>query len=167
MVYVVFEGIDGAGKTTQARLLANKLNAFLFHEPYPNELGNYIKKMIKAPSVKYEPETMALMFAAQRMVLKDELLKDKIKNEKWVIGDRSFYSSIVYQHALGCDLEWLKELNKYMIVPDITIVLDISIETFIKRRGETDIIFEKKEFQKKIRDLYLKLPSLYPDHNIK
>ncbi len=164
MTYIVFEGIDGAGKTTQAKLLAKKLNAYLFHEPYPNELGKYIKKMIT--SQLYTPETYATVFAAQRMIFKDEVLSQKLKTEKWIIGDRSFYSSIVYQHAFGADLEWLKELNKYMIVPTITFILDVSVETFLKRRGETNIVFEKKEFQEKIRKLYLKLPEIYPNHNI-
>lgn len=164
MTYIVFEGIDGAGKTTQAQLLAKKINAYLFHEPYPNELGKYIKKMIT--SKQYKPETYALVFAAQRLVFRDEILAEKLKTEKWIVGDRSFYSSIIYQHALGADLEWLKTINKHMVIPDITFVLDISTETFLKRRGETNIMFERKEFQEKIRNLYLTLTEIYPDHNI-
>ncbi len=165
-VYVVFEGMDGSGKTTQSKLLKEFLESqgfsvFLFTEPTKNEIGKLIKSKLVKDS-KYSPETLALSFAADRSVFKDEVLKNALNKCDFVIGDRSFFSSLVYQPLMGLDYFWVKELNRFVIKPDITFVLDISVDEFLRRRGETDVIFEKRNFQEKLRKAYLELPEKFP-----
>ncbi len=164
--YIVFEGMDGSGKTTQSKLLKEFLESqgysvFLFSEPTDNELGRLIKRKI-VKKKNYSPETLALCFAADRSIFKDETLLKALEEYEFVIGDRSFFSSLVYQPLMGLDYFWVKELNRFVVKPDITFILDISVEEFMRRRGETDVIFEKKEFQEKLRKAYLQLPEKFP-----
>ncbi len=168
-LYVVFEGIDGAGKTTQAELLRDYFSSqgysvFLFHEPTTTKAGRIVKEMIRDNTI-YGKDAIALAFALDRIMYKYETLESVLKKYDLIIGDRSFYSSIVYQKVMGLDLGWLRELNKYVIVPDIAFVLEISIEEQMRRRGESNIIFEKKEFQKKLIEEYKKLREYFPNSN--
>ncbi len=169
-LYIVLEGIDGSGKTTQANALREYFTqknkrVFVFHEPTHTKAGLIIKEMINEHSrERYSPETISLAFALDRMMYKDEVLSKIIKSKKYdlIIGDRSFYSSIVYQSLQGVDVEWLKHLNSYVIKPDMAFVLEIGIEEQMKRRGEINIIYEKREFQKKLIEEYKKLKDYFP-----
>ncbi len=173
-LYIVLEGIDGSGKTTQANALREYFTirnkrVFVFHEPTYTKAGLIIKEMINKNSRdKYSPETISLAFALDRMMYKDEVLEKIIKSNRYdlIIGDRSFYSSIVYQSLQGVDVEWLKLLNNYVIKPDIVFVLEISIEEQMKRRGESNIIYEKREFQEKLIEEYKKLKEYFPNDEI-
>ncbi len=173
-LYIVLEGIDGSGKTTQANALreyftSKERKVFVFHEPTYTKAGLIIKEMINKNSRdKYSPETISLAFALDRMMYKDEVLEKIIKSNRYdlIIGDRSFYSSIVYQSLQGVDVEWLKLLNNYVIKPDIVFVLEISIEEQMKRRGESNIIYEKREFQEKLIEEYKKLKEYFPNDEI-
>jgi dTMP kinase len=95
--------------------------------------------------------TLALLFAADRMFLMDKIQKAESEG-KIVISDRCFYSSIVYQN----DDEWISQLNKHAKIPDLTILLDLEIDTALERCEGTDH-FENKVFLEKIRKKYLKL----------
>ncbi len=169
-LYVVFEGIDGAGKTTQAKALEKYLKkenykVFYFHEPTTTKAGKLVKEMIREGTI-YGNDAISLAFALDRIMFKYEVLNHALREYDVIIGDRSFYSSIVYQKTMGLDLKWLKEVNRFVIVPDIAFVLEISIEEQMRRRGESDIIFEKKSFQEKLIQEYKNLLSYFPNYNI-
>ncbi len=167
--YVVLEGMDGSGKTTQAKMLAAFLKSqgfkvFSFSEPTTNVIGKLVKNVLVRKR-GYSPETIALSFAADRMLFKDEVLKKALMENDFVIGDRSYHSSLVYQPLMDLDYHWVKELNRFVIRPDITFILDIDIEEYMRRKGNTEVIFENQEFQKKVRKRYLELPKMLPNED--
>ncbi len=157
-MYICLEGIDGSGKSTQIELLEKWLitmgyKTFKISEPTKSEIGGLIRKMLRSPnaSEKTFQMTLALLFAADRMVLRDKI-QDAESEGKIVISDRCFYSSIVYQN----DGDWIFQLNKHVKIPDLTILLDLEIETALGRCEGKDH-FENKVFLEKIRKKYLKL----------
>ena len=158
--YVAIEGMDGSGKTTQAKMLAEFLKKQGFSvlsvtEPSKSALGKMIsEKLIKE---KYSPEAIALSFACDRMIHFDETIRPARGKYDYIITDRSYISSLAYQPLQGLRFEWVKELNRFVMKPDLIFLLDIPVEVFLERRGKTDVIFEKKEFQKKLRHSYLEL----------
>ena len=158
-MYIVFEGIDGAGKSTQIRMLKEWLEANGFEvetlvEPTDSKVGKLLREMLQSPDAQTEnyQRTLALLFAADRM-----LIMDKLKDEsKIFISDRSFISSLAYQEPM----EWVKVLNKYVIVPDLLILLDLDVKTSVARTSKKDT-FENAEFLTGVRENYLKLAEIY------
>ncbi|WP_424353835.1 dTMP kinase [Methanobacterium sp. MBAC-LM] len=157
-MYICLEGIDGSGKSTQILLLEEWLNECGFEvmrvfEPTDSDIGRLIRKMLRDPDATGEnfQKTLALLFAADRMVLMDEIEAAE-KSGKIVISDRCFYSSIVYQN----DPSWLYELNKFVKIPEMVILLDLDVETALKRCDGKDS-FENKIFLEKIRERYIDL----------
>ena len=157
-MYICLEGIDGSGKSTQILLLEEWLNdcgheVMRIFEPTDSDVGKLIRKMLRHPEATSEnfQKTLALLFAADRMVLMDKINASE-ELGKIVTSDRCFYSSIVYQN----DHSWLYELNKFVKIPDIAILLDLNVSTALKRCDGKDS-FENKVFLEKIREKYLKL----------
>ena len=157
-MYICLEGIDGSGKSTQVLLLEKWLEECgctvkRIFEPTDSPVGKLIREMLKDPGATGEnfQKTLALLFAADRMVLMDEIgAAEELDNV--VVSDRSFYSSIVYQN----EPEWLYEINKHVKMPDMVILLDIDVETALSRCEGKDS-FENKVFLEDIRKKYLKL----------
>lgn len=157
-MYICLEGIDGSGKSTQILLLEEWLNDCGFEvvrvfEPTDSDVGKLIRQMLMDPGATGEnfQKTLALLFAADRMVLMDKI-KDAEESGKIVVSDRCFYSSIVYQN----DPSWLYELNKFVKIPDMAVLLDLDVDNALKRCDGKDS-FENKVFLEKIRERYLEL----------
>lgn len=157
-MYICLEGIDGSGKSSQSQLLEEWLkkagfNVMRVFEPSKSAVGNIIRSMLqdsKATDKNFQ-RTLGLLFAADRMILMGKIRR--IENESSIIiTDRSFYSSLVYQN----DEEWIREINKHVIKPDIVILLDIDPKTAIKRCEGNDR-FENAEFLEKTRKKYIEL----------
>jgi dTMP kinase len=163
--YIVIEGMDGSGKTTQAKLLIDFLKNHKFKvyhniEPSTSLIGKHIQQMIKSSASR--PETTALAFALDRMLTYDQNLKYAKEKYDYIIADRSYLSSLAYQPLQGCRYDWVKELNRYVEKPDIVFILDIPSEEFTKRRGKTKVIFENEDFQRNLRRSYLSLKEKLP-----
>ena len=162
-MYIVFEGIDGAGKSTQIQLLKEWLKANGFEvetlvEPTDSEVGKLIRKVLQRPDAQTDSvqKTLGLLFAADRM-----LIMDKLNDEsKVIISDRSFISSLAYQEPL----EWIEVLNKYAKKPDLLILLDLDVKTSVARTSGEDT-FENEEFLTKVKENYLNLVGDY-EHQI-
>lgn len=157
-MYICLEGIDGSGKSTQIVLLEKWLSNYGYEvlrifEPTDSSIGKLIRDMLRDPKATDEnfQKTLALLFAADRMVLMDTI-KASEQSGKAVISDRCFYSSIVYQN----DTSWLYEINKFVKKPDIVILLDIETKTAINRCEGKDS-FEDQIFLERTRERYLKL----------
>ena len=157
-MYICLEGIDGSGKSTQILLLEKWLEEYgcavkRIFEPTDSLVGKLIREMLKDPGATGEnfQKTLALLFAADRMVLMDEIVAAEELN-RIVISDRSFYSSIVYQN----EPEWLYQINKHVKKPDIVLLLDLDVETALLRCEGKDS-FENEIFLENIRKKYLKL----------
>ncbi len=149
--FIVIEGADGAGTTTQSERLADEIGAFWTKEPADNLIGEKVDAMISEG--RYSPEAIALGFAADRMVHLEEEVIPRLKDGETVVCDRYYHSSLVYQPVLGADRDWVRELNRAAIRPDLSIILDVAAEEGMDRvtsRGPDDNIFEELSFQQKV-----------------
>ena len=157
-MYIVLEGIDGAGKSTQIELLKEWLmsNGFQVEtvlEPTNSEIGQLIRKFLQEEDATsdYMQKTLGLLFAADRVLLMNKINKLQEEN-KIILSDRSFYSSLAYQDPV----DWIAELNKYAKIPDLVLLLDLDLKTSVTRSGETDE-FENEEFLSCVKENYLEL----------
>jgi dTMP kinase len=158
--FIVVEGADGAGTTTQSKKLAEELDAHWTYEPSGNKVGEKVDEMIS--SEDYSPQAIALGFAADRLVHLEEEVIPKLENGETVVCDRYYHSSLVYQPVLGAEFEWVRDLNSKAVKPDKTVILDISAEVGMERlsdRGSDGDIFEGLDFQEKVVVKYRELES--------
>ncbi len=162
-MYIVLEGIDGAGKSTQTKLLEKWFIKKGYQtktvvEPTESEIGKLIRKELlkKESTSDINQQKLSLLFAADRLTLKEEIMSVKNNHEKIILSDRSFYSSICYQNNKSINPEWIKLINKYTPRPDVTIILDLDENEAIKRCDKEEV-FENIDFLEKTRKNYLKL----------
>ena len=158
-MYIVFEGIDGAGKSTQINLLKDWLDQNGFDvetvvEPTDSEVGKLIRKILQRPDATTDriQKTLGLLFAADRMLIMDKLNDDS----KVILSDRSFISSLAYQEPA----DWIGVLNKYAKKPDLLLLLDLDVKRSVSRTSGEDT-FENEEFLTGVKDNYLKLAENY------
>jgi len=161
-MYIVLEGIDGTGKSTQTKLLQEHLLKEGYQvetvvEPTKSEIGKLIRVQLKNEESTQDTnqQILALLFAADRLTLKDRILEVKGDKTKFILSDRSFYSSIAYQDNPNIDMQWLRKVNDYTPQPDMMILLDLDEDEAIRRCDETEV-FETKEFLRRTRQKYLK-----------
>jgi len=172
-LFIVFEGIDGAGTTTQATLLKEWLiskgyNVHLTAEPSDNFIGNTIRQILRKRIVpsqdslksEIDHKTIALLFAADRLDHIQNEIAPLLKDKYIVISDRYAISSIVYQGQYTRDDSWIKEINKYALNPDITFFIDIDGKVAFDRISKRELaleIFEKQDqlikLSKKYREI--------------
>lgn len=157
-MYICIEGIDGAGKTTQCKLLRdwledNGYKAELIREPTQSPIGKLIREMLNepAPPTDDQQRILGLLFAADRLLLKDKIKRAEDEGTI-IISDRCFYSSIAYQEPE----DWIREINKFAIKPDIVIILDIDPED-AQERFEGLERFEERSFLERVRRKYLRI----------
>ncbi|MDO5851269.1 MAG: dTMP kinase [Methanobacteriaceae archaeon] len=158
-MYIILEGIDGTGKTTQTKLLTEDLkekgyNATQVIEPTNSEIGKLIRKYLqdKDSTTSNKQDILALLFAADRLTLKNTLKKVKGNKKEIIISDRSYYSSLAYQNN---DI-WVKDLNKKAVKPDIIIILDMPVKEALTRCMKQDT-FETQEFLIQTKENYLNI----------
>ncbi len=158
-MYIVFEGIDGAGKSTQIQMLKEWLqdNGFRVEtvvEPTDSEVGKLIRQFLQRPDAQSDDvqKTLALLFAADRMLLMDRLNDES----KIIISDRSFISSLAYQEPA----DWVEVLNKHAKKPDLLILLDLDVSKSVARTSKKDT-FENEEFLTRVKQNYLDLVQDY------
>lgn len=158
--FVVIEGPDGSGTTTQAKRLVEELEAEYRFEPTEMPIGEEVDRLISEKG--HDPETVALAFAADRMVHVEETLVPLLEEGKTVVCDRYYHSSLVYQPAMGLEFEWVEELNRAALEPDLTYILDVSGDTAMERvegRGRDGNVFENLDFQQEVAERYASLPD--------
>ena len=157
-MYICLEGIDGSGKSTQIEFLSQWLIDSGFKvekvvEPTDSEIGLIIRKILRSPDATSSntQKILGLLFAADRLTLIEKIDKYE-KENKIVISDRSFYSSLAYQNQK----DWILEINKFVKVPDLAILLDLDLDLAISRCSKTDE-FEKESFLSNVRKNYIEL----------
>ena len=162
-MYIVFEGIDGAGKSTQINLLKywleeNGFDVETVVEPTDSKVGKLIREILQRPDATTDriQKTLGLLFAADRMLIMDKLNDDS----KVILSDRSFISSLAYQEPA----DWIKQINKYAKEPDLVLLLDVDVKTSVNRCSKKDE-FENEEFLSKVKANYLDLISNF-NHEI-
>lgn len=161
-LFVVFEGIDGSGKTSVCEYAGKLLkeagcDVILTAEPTKDPIGMLIRSSVEGITQDAE----ALLFAADRAQHTVQI-KEWVKAGKVVICDRYYASTIAYQSAdfdgESSDIQWLRTINDHIAIdPDLTFLIDVSPETGLMRantRGKLSK-FEKKEYLEKVRSVYL------------
>ena len=169
--FLVIEGGDGSGTTTQLSLLKDRLTGigkpfFPAFEPTNGQIGKLIRSALKN-ELPLKPETLAMLFAADRnehLYGPDGILEHARQN-KLVISDRYALSSLVYQ-GIECGDEIPNLLNNRFPAPEITIYLDIDSQIAIERmKGRESVeIYEYREFQEKVREKYKSVIKTYREN---
>ena len=174
--YIVIEGHDGTGKSTQVGLIRKKLSdckikSIEFHEPAGSPVADVIRNVIKNGNLERDAMTNLLLFSAARHDIWQKRAKRELEKGTWVVASRNFYSTLAYQgygEGLNLDLIELITLkstdDKYMN-PDIPLILDLDDESErTKRIGVRGNLkhpdtFESKSdvFQSKVRIAYLEI----------
>ena len=171
---VAFEGIDGAGKTTQARLLYDYLlkkefDVLLTKEPTDSIYGRKIKKLAQRDRFSVAPNEEYQLFVNDRKVHVENLIKPALKAKKIVIMDRYYFSNIAYQGALGLDPQKIKEENEsFAPVPEIVFLLRVPPRVGIRRieksRKQKPNLFEKEEELARVGAIFATLKEDYLVH---
>ena len=158
--FICIEGLDGCGKTTQAKLLAKKLgkshNAVYTAEPSRGKIGTYIRNSYLYGEKRLSIVLEALLFAADRIEHLENEVLPALREGHLVISDRYIYSSLAYQGAAGLSLEWIETVNEHARKPDLAVFVDVDLETVIRRLKAQKSVMENTETLQKVRDVYLK-----------
>lgn len=159
-VFICLEGLDGCGKTTQAKLLVRKLrrncDAIYTAEPSRGNIGRFIKKHCLHGNKRGSGVVEALLFAADRFDHVENTVLPALKTGRIVVSDRYIYSSLAYQGATGLDLEWIQKINEHAVRPDLAIFIDVEPETVVQRLKPKKSVMENLETQRKVREVYMK-----------
>ena len=157
-LFIVLEGLDGAGKTSVARRLVDDLSRLGFEAVYTYEpYDTLYVKALKNYGEYRDAALDALTYAADRLVHYRMVIGPMLSRGGFVVSDRYYYSSVAYQAAGGVDPEWVLDINRYAPNPDIAIYLDIDPETGLKRRSGLSTRFpeyEKLEYLERVRWFY-------------
>jgi len=173
-LFVTFEGVDGCGKTTQMKLLAEYLTnhgyeVVITREPGAKGLGEKIRDILLHYDGEVSSKAESFLFLADRAQHIDKLVNPSVKEGKIVLCDRHTDSTIAYQgYGRGVDIEQLNVLNSLAVgnrVPDLTFVFDIDVETSMSRVGSEMDRMEAsgKEFFNKVRQGYLDIAASEPE----
>lgn len=166
--FIVFEGLDGSGKSTQVRELESKLQnmkyeAMTTREPTKKSAIGRLIERILYNRTEVPDEVLALLFAADRAHHTIETIRPALEKGLIVISDRYVHSSLAYQGRgmkKRLDIDWIKTINQAAIEPDIVIFLDIPPEEGLSRlnKGQKRVqdhnFFENLEIQTKVREGY-------------
>ena len=159
---IVIEGIDGAGKSTQAEILMKRLqekgfDVVYFREPSQSRWGREIKKKA-GDQESLTPEEELDLFIKDRKDNVKKNLKPALEEKKIVILDRYYFSTIAYQGAKGIDRERIRRTNEeFAVKPDLVFILDVDPREGldrIKNRKRKDALFERAEYLVKVREIF-------------
>jgi dTMP kinase len=185
-LFVVLEGVDGAGTTTHTRLLVDALRArglpvHSTREPSDGPIGVQIRQVLTGRLVvpgihgARPPSwtTMALLFAADRMDHIESTIVPNLMDGVTVVSDRYYHSSVAYQSITGGGgpeaVRWVKDINHHARRPDLTIVLDLPPDVAAKRRNERAggrEMFDDLSLQTQFGDFYRDIDSHFPGEKI-
>lgn len=170
--FIVFEGIDGSGTSTQIKEISKKLEkkkALFTCEPTDSEIGKFLRKILKG-SEKVTPETISLLFAADRAehLYSNQGIIENCKKGNLVISDRYLFSSLAYQsHTCGKELPF--NANSTFPLPEILFFFSIDAKTalnrVLKRDGNNTEIFENLDYQIKTAEEYRRVIDDYKNKN--
>ena len=166
---LVFEGIDGTGKSTHIRLLTGYLEergvaVRTSFEPTRGEWGMRVRSAALAGKrLSVEDEIDCLLRDRREHV--EQLIRPALARGEWVLLDRYYLSMMAYQGATGADVQHIRELNEaFAPAPDLAFWLDIPVELSMQRielRGQGSDAFEKRSFQEAVARIYAEMQLPY------
>ncbi len=160
--FICIEGLDASGKTTHARRLVENLqrkgfDATYTTEPSSGKIGEFIRAHVLQRKKRVPIIVEALLFAADRIDHVETEINPALQKAKIVVCDRYLYSSLAYQGAAGLDLDWIREINKSALTPDLAIYIDVPPEVVVKRIKWKKSVMERLQIQQKVQEIYMKL----------
>lgn len=173
--FVTLEGPEGAGKTTQVKLLSKQLTKLgvphvVTRDPGGTPLGKQVRRILLTPGINVAPMTELLLYQADRAQHVAEVIKPALEEGKLVLCDRFIDSSIAYQgYGRNIDMKLIKDLNELStggLRPVLTILFDIQSEDGLSRLhpgGHDRIEREALDFHTRVRKGYLELAELEPE----
>lgn len=185
-VFLVFEGIDGSGTTTQAARCAEELarrgrRVHVTREPSTGPIGSLIRlaltHRVPLPEAR-RAEQMALLFAADRLDHVAHEIEPRLEAGDVVISDRYDLSSLTYQSSTSAAsasgspdalVRWIRECNRHARRPDATLVLDVSPDVAAARRaarGGDHELFDDADLQRRLAAAYLRAEDLIPGDRV-
>ncbi|MGM0466137.1 MAG: dTMP kinase [Acidobacteriota bacterium] len=159
---IVLEGIDGCGKTTQAKNLVKRLqekgfDAVFYKEPSEGHWGKLIKEKAGHQG-GLTPEQEFELFQNDREENVKINIKPALKKKKIVVLDRYYFSTMAYQSAKGIDIHEIKKRNdKIVVPPDLVIILDIDARSGLNRikgRKKKDLLFEREDYLREVGKIF-------------
>lgn len=173
--FIVFEGGDGSGKTTQIRLLQEALAGanvpvLATFEPGATELGRDLRRLVMHGPEDVDAHTEALLYAADRAYHVATVIRPALASGTTVLEDRYLDSSVAYQglgRGLGADT--IRDLSLWAtdgLLPDAVVVLDVAPEVAAARLGENRDRLERagEDFHARVRDHFISLTEANPEH---
>ena len=179
--YILIEGHDGTGKSTQVSLVRKRLqdeygiDSIEFHEPEGTPIANAIRTVIKNGELERDGTTNLLLFSAARHDIWFHYALPAMKQGKWVVASRNYYSTLAYQgYGEGLDTELISATTRIAtddqyLRPDVALILDLDDEAERKKRiaarGELENAdtFESKgdDFQTNVKNGYIEIAKTH------
>lgn len=177
--FIVLEGIDGAGTTTQSQRLVAALRArgiptHATREPSDGPIGTFLRQVltgrVNMPETAATPRwaELALLFSADRLDHLSAEVAPRLAAGEWVVCDRYDHSTIAYQSAHARDasaIAWLRELNRFARRPDLTVLLDVSADAARARRAAragVRELFDDDDLQARLSAFYAHIDDHFP-----
>ena len=167
--FIVFEGGEGCGKSTQAALLARRLGALLTHEPGATQTGKTLRALVLDSSLDIDARAEALVMLADRAQHVAEVIRPALAEGRDVVSDRFTGSTLAYQgYARGLMVEELAELSRWAtggLEPDLVILLDVPADVAVSRLGRNLDRMERAgaDFHLRVAEGYRSLAAADPD----
>ncbi len=166
-MFIVFEGPEGCGKSTQARLAAKAfvergIETVSAREPGGTPLGEKLREIILGSSDRIDLRAEVLLYMGSRAQMVDEIIRPALEAKKVVLCERFLSSTIAYQGvAGGADLEAIEHMGSFAtggLEPDLTIVIDVEVKEGLKRAGTPDRVEDRgEEYHEKVREGFLRM----------
>lgn len=161
--FIVFEGLDGSGTTTQIEFLKRYyheqgVDVLFTHEPTDKEIGRLIRSALQK---EWRPnmEALQLLFCADRSQHLSSEIQPALDKGRHVICDRYTYSTLAFG-GLSVDVEWLKSISSAFLEPDLTLFFNVPADICLQRihsRGEEKELFEKEEYLTQVYKNYVEM----------
>lgn len=169
--YIAFEGLEGCGKSTHVKRLAETLGAVATREPGGTRIGAMLRAILADPeNTDIDPRTELLLMTADRAQLMSELIEPTLASGRHVVSDRSVYSTLAYQgYGRGLGVDELKRINEWALnqtLPDIVVWIRIPRDEAERRLAKRDLDrFEREgaDFFARIADGFAEMAAADPD----
>jgi dTMP kinase len=167
--FFVIEGLDGSGKSAQVDLAIDYLkeigkDVVVTKEPtMDSEAGRKIKQALKK-EIFVEPLELQGLYVQDRKEHLENKVIPALKEGKFVVSSRYAFSTFAYGYSDGLDVDLLIKMNDNFLLPDLTVIVDVSPDSCVKRietRGEEKELFEQKEKLIKVNEIYKKTPQMF------
>lgn len=173
-LFIVFEGVEGSGKSTQARALRQRLasagiSVLSTHEPGGTPIGEQVRQWLKGQH-PITPLAELFLFSAARALLVEQVVRPALQAGQTVLCDRYIYSTLAYQgYGRGLDMEAIRQVNRLAtrdLLPDLVVLLDLPPDAGLARKSRRPLDrFEQEQqsFHQRVRQGYLDLSRQEPE----